>query len=458
MNGETLVDDPSRLGLQQRLRFLAGDVVLYGGASAFSAAFGLVSFPVLARHFSLEQYGVLDFFGVITFFLTTAFVFGQDSALARFFYEYTETPQRREVASQSLAIQAALLAVGLPLLGWAADHIAAFLSDAPDAPQLMRIALLQVPFLVVLNYAQTILKWTFRRTQFLIVSVGSTCAALTCLVLAVVVFQVRSVVPVFQVLLGTRAAAAVVGLWFVRDWLRMPREWGVTRQMVPFALPLGVICTAGVLMPVVERGLVAGFVGERELGLYAAGARVAMLVGMPIAAFQMAWGPFSFAIHKEADVAQTYDRVLQAFAFTMLGAVLLLGIFAGPVIRLLASERYAAASGVVFPLALGLAVEGIGWITSIGIGIAKRTHLHLYAYGAYTAVTVGAIYVCVQVFGFIGAAWGVLLGHLVKSSVETWFAHRVHDIRFSLTGVIAAVIATLCLGIGYQRLAAHFAR
>ena len=74
------INDPSRLNIGQRLRFVARDSALYGGAAALNKAFALITFPLLARHFSVADYGLIDFFSVLAGLLATFFIFGQGSA------------------------------------------------------------------------------------------------------------------------------------------------------------------------------------------------------------------------------------------------------------------------------------------------------------------------------------------------------------------------------------------
>src|SRR2546422_3347440 len=112
------------LPLRGRLRFLFSDCMLYGGAAAISRFTSLLTFPLLTRWYSVEEYGLLDAVIVLTNLLTLLLVFGQDSALARYFYEYEDTPVRRQVASQSLAIQLFFLAVMLPGLWVFAEQLA----------------------------------------------------------------------------------------------------------------------------------------------------------------------------------------------------------------------------------------------------------------------------------------------------------------------------------------------
>ena len=96
---------PAKLFQKERLLFLLSDTFTYGFTLAISRAFSFITFPLLARHFSVSDYGKLDFFLIMMGFLNTLVIFGQDSAVARYFYEYDNSKQRRELISQSLLAQ-----------------------------------------------------------------------------------------------------------------------------------------------------------------------------------------------------------------------------------------------------------------------------------------------------------------------------------------------------------------
>ena len=118
------------LNLKQRLSFLFKDSVLYGGAAAFSKSFTLITFPILTRHFSVSEYGLFDIFMVAAAMLGTFFVFGQDSAVARYFYEYEKKRIRQEIISLSLFYQFSCVLLLIPI-GWIfSDTIVLLLSDA----------------------------------------------------------------------------------------------------------------------------------------------------------------------------------------------------------------------------------------------------------------------------------------------------------------------------------------
>lgn len=443
-------NDVTKLSLGGRLRFLLRDSVLYGGASAFNKAFGLITFPIVVRHFSPAEYGTFDLFTTVATLLTFGIIFGQDSAVARYFYEYPDTPSRRQVITQSLLLQFAVIAVAIPALWLLAPVIARLLfAKTADAALLLRLVLLQVPLLLLSSFAQNILKWTFSRARFLTMSVGTTVLSALLLVLGVVLWNI-DVVEALALLAACQAVFGLLGLWFVRGWLAKPRDWHFLRQLVIYAAPLGVIAIASMCVPALERTFILGFMGPSPLGYYVAGGKVALLVTLPMQAFQIAWGPFYLSLFKEPDAATTYNWILKVFALVMCAMVMALTAVAEPLTVLLASHRYSGASIVGFAIAMGYAVQAIGWITGIGITLSKNSHLSLYSYLVSLAVTVAAIYILILPLGLVGVAWGVLIGQFAKMAVEAWLGQRAHPLDWHYAGVIMLILVTLAAGLASQ--------
>ncbi|RZB31517.1 MAG: hypothetical protein SRB2_04486 [Desulfobacteraceae bacterium Eth-SRB2] len=440
------IDDPSRLSIRHRLRFLAKDSVLYGGATALNKAFALITFPLLARHFSVSDFGVIDFFTVISTLLATFFIFGQDSAVARFFYEYENEDARRQIISQSFFLQIGFVLLALPLLWIAAGMWAENLSEAPKSELLLKIVLLQVPFQVLNNFSQILLKWTFSRIRYLIISLGTVVLNVTLLLFAILVLKI-GVEGVFLIYLVVRISFGILGLTFIRTWLVIPNGFAFLRELVPFALPFGIISCIGAFVPALERSLVNSLLGANDLGLYAAGAKIAMLIALVNQAFYTAWGPFSLAIHRDPDAAHTYNYVLKAFTLGISVAVLLLSAIAQPAILLLASDRYAGAAIVVFPLSMALGIKGTVWITEIGITLSKKSFLNLYSFAAFLFVTAIAGYGLGVKYGLLGVALGVLFGQTARAFSGSWLAQHVYRLPWPFRPVLALMGVTIAIGV-----------
>jgi O-antigen/teichoic acid export membrane protein len=438
---------PSHLPSSERLSFLLKDSIVYGGASAISKAFALITFPLLVRNFSIAEYGVLDYFMVLAGLGTIFFIFGQDSAVARYFYEYEDTEDRRQLISQSLLFQLAGLAILVPVLWLSADWLTRILIESPDRVVLFKIILTQIPFLLVINFSQNLLKWTFSRTRFLAMSLGFTMVQASLLVVAVLFFDL-GIAGVLWIGLTTSVLFSLLGLHFVWGWLVRPNDFRRLREMLPFALPYGVICVAGALLPALERTLTNSLLGIEAMGMYAAATKIAMLIALLVGAFQTAWGPFSLSLHKQPDAVQTYNWVLNLFVVGICLATLVITLLAKPLIDLFATDLYAGSAIVVFPLVMGLAIQTTSWITEIGIGLSKRSYLSLFAYIAAIVTTLFLIWFLTPIFGLLGVGLGVLGGHISKAFVASYLAQIAYPLEWHYRSAFLVITVTLIGGLG----------
>ena len=441
---------PQQLSPKGRLLFLARDTAVYGVGEALNRGLALITFPLLARHFSVAEFGIIDLLTTCVVLLVVLLVFGQDSASVRYFYETDDPATRRQVISQSFAFEIAVMLMILPPLWIFAGPIADLLGlPTANGALLVRLIILQAPFFVLVNLSQALLKWTFRRWLFLFMAVGTAVCTLAGLAISLLFFEL-DIVGVFIVYFAVRATFGLLGLWFVREWLAIPADTRQLRQLLPFAVSFGIICVIASAMPVLERWLVGSLVSAEGLGLYAAGAKVAMLLSLAINAIETSWGPFSLAMYREENATRTYNHVLKAVCLLLFSIVLGLAAFSDYIVSLLGSSRYSGAGIVTFPLCFGLAVHAICSVTGVGIVFSKQAHLKLYSYAVLLLVAMVAIPVLASLYGIAGAAWGSAAAFAAKTLVETRLAQRAYPIAWHYRATLILAFLTVGIGIAHQ--------
>lgn len=437
---------PQSNNLRGRLNFLFKVSVLYGGAAAVSKSMALITFPILARYFSPADYGVLDFCMVLAAMLSTLIVFGQDSAVARYFYEYESLEERRQIISQSLVFQLSVVIVLMPLIWIGSKFIETPFSNENFDRWIFLIVLLQIPFMMALNFSQNILKWTFRRNRFIVIAIGNALFYTALIVFSISLYE-PDVESVLILSLINSAVFGLTGLFFIRDWLVRPLGFSWVKSLFPYAAPLGIICSVEASVPTLERLFISDGLSPEDLGFYAAGSKIAMFTVILVTAFQTAWGPFSLAIHKSINSIETFNTVLRIFVLLVCSTVILVDISAPLLIKILATDKYLPACVVVFPLSIGLAIQSIGWILELGIVIQKRSYLHLYSTGIYWVCVFLGIWILMPNFGLAGIALGVASAHLIRTFASSWMAQRIHPMKWSYKPSILIVGWTIAMGL-----------
>jgi O-antigen/teichoic acid export membrane protein len=433
---------PKKLGIDS----LVKDSFVYGSASAISKLLMLMTFPMLANHFSLTEYGVLDFYMTLTNLLAIFFIFGQDSAVARYYYEYDLNTERRQLISQSLGFQLVGLCIFLPLAWLGAERLTTLLIGSANSSQLFKLILLQIPFLLFVNFSQNLLKWTFDRNKFLLISIGFTLTQASLLFLAVILFN-TSLEGVMLINLATSIIFGILGIFSVRKWLILPNNIKYIRKMLIYAIPYGSISILTTISLTMERSLTNSLLGAEDLGFYAAASKIVVLISFLATAFQTAWGPFALAIHKKSDASETFNNVLHIYTIFMCFATMVLSLIGEYLLKAISDNVYINGAIVVFPLSMAFVIQSISWISEIGISISKRSYLNIYG----SLLSILCTFLCIQMlvpqFGLLGVGLSVLMGTTIKAVISSWLAQRAYYIPWQYRPVFYFVLITLFAGL-----------
>jgi O-antigen/teichoic acid export membrane protein len=433
----------------QRLLFLFKDSMLYGGAWALSKVLALFTIPILTRLFSTEAYGALDAIATLGALFVSFITMGQDSAIARFYYETEDPGERKEIISQSLLIQGALCGVVSVTLWFAADWVVRNMIVVPEHAGPLRVLVMSYPFVILFQFYQHLAKWTFGRRQFIFLSVGSGMAVLA-LTLVLVWGLGLGVVGVFYAQLIGMGIFALVGLFMYKDFWVWPTQMNYGWKLLSFGWPYMLVAILAMMIPALDRFFITHFLNMEAMGYYAAGFKMAVLIGLPITAFQTAWGPFMLALYKEPNALETYNKVLLYYtaAISFLGFCLVAMI--EPLMMVLTSSRYLQGSVVVLPIAFSLIVESIAWIMGIGIDLSKKTYGSTLSYGVGMIISAGLIWVLIEPYGIWGVAYGVFLGRVAQGLSYIVFAYRVYPLRFAWKKPLVLFLMTLVSALLFQ--------
>src|SRR5262249_34822983 len=132
--------------------------------------------------------------------------------------------------------------------------------------------------------------------------------------------------------------------------VRMP----VLREMLAFSAPLVLSSAAVYANGYADRWLVKAWLGLDELGLYAAGYRIASIVAVALAGFQLAVTPLVYQHYREPGTPALLKKAFEYFLALTLPAVVLLAALAPELTVLLTGRSFAEASDVVGWLSLAV--------------------------------------------------------------------------------------------------------
>lgn len=435
-----------KLSVFERLKFLMKDSLIYGSAAAISKAFGLISFPLIAKTLSVSDFGFYDYLISLVVFITLLIQFGQDSSIARFYYEYEDKEKRQKFISQSLFFQLFCFIIFLIVIFTSSEYIEKYILLEKGYDNVLLLLAINIPFQLLISFSQNILRWSFKRNEFLFMSLAYTFFQ-TLLIVLLIVYDFMSVINLFSVYIICNIIFASFGLFFIRKYIVIIYDYKGFKEILFFALPYGLISLLTALSSTLERNLTHNFLGENALGFYAAAFKIAILISLIVNAFHTAWGPFSLSLYKDKNVIKTYNLVLKGFTLIILISNLLLTIVSPIIIKILATQKYLSVVNLVFPLALAVGIRGISWITEIGITISKKSYLSIISHSVQFFSTIILIILFSNNFGLIGVAISVLVGQILRSVIESYCAQKVYPMNWDYNPVIKLLFITILIGI-----------
>jgi O-antigen/teichoic acid export membrane protein len=427
------------------VKFVARDVVIYGVANILSRSVALLTFPLLTRYFSVEEYGLVDLFYLLTTLLIAFFTFGQDSAIFRYYHEEKDNEGRCHLITQSLTMQLGISAVVIPLFWILKEIIIERLGYTSEISHLLDVILLMIPFGVIYTNAQAVLRINFNLSQFLVISIGLTVMMLLVVVLVTMVLD-ADILLLFQLYLFSWVIFALLGLWFIRKWLVRPSGFLVPKRIFLYGVPMALIVLIGSGQSFFERIIVIEAIGTEVLGLYAAAVKVTMLIALLDGIFQSAFGPFLMSTYKNQDSIKAYNFLLKVFTIGLSIAILILAAFGSSILVFLAGERYLDGAVLVFPLAIAIFIKSTGVFLGAGTILAHKTYIRLIIYVISLAAGLFTMIFLVGVIGVVGVPIGAIVGNSVMLILESIIGQRLWPMAWEYRIVPVMILITIILG------------
>lgn len=439
----------SKAGLLSKLKFLLKDSAVYGIASALSRFVSIFTVPVLTRTFSKEEFGAIDAISVFGALIIPFLFIGMDSAIARYFFEEKTNDGKQQIISQPFFLSFVLsILFSLLLVLFAEDVILLYLKT--DAYVLeFQIMAATLPFSFLTSFSMNLLKWTFERKRFLIVSIGNTLTTVLLVLTFIVGFNYGPVY-IFHAALIAKLVFAVIGIFFIREWIVMTKRTDYLVKLLRFGFPLMVVAFLVALIPSMDRYVITQRLSLEDLGIYALGMKVVTGLLIIDRGIQTAWGPFAYATFQAPNAGHSFNLILKFFAIALSVVVLLLVTFEKVLIYIFGSESYREAHIVVVFLGFALVARSLTAVSGIGVELSKKTEYHVVSYIVGVLVGFALMYSLAPGFGIVGVAFGFMVSRIIVFVIEgalSNYSYKGAIINYFVPALIMALAFLLGLVI-----------
>jgi O-antigen/teichoic acid export membrane protein len=405
-----------------------GKSLIYLGSNIVNALIPLALLPILTRVLSVSEYGQVGLFQT----LVTAFagVVGLSVAGAAGRRYFDELEPGEDLASYIGSSVQVLIASVVALLAISLI-VSPIVSRQLEIPGWWVVAATIVPacnMLIQLRLVQWQVRGNARSYGMLQVGYSATNLVLSLVfVLALSLGGTGRVIAliVAAILGATLAISLLQRAGLMRFFVWKPNE---IRQLLAFGLPL-VPHTLGLFLLVyADRVVVADRLGLDAAGMYIAAMQLVAGAGLIFDAINKAYVPWLY----ERLANDNSDEKCRIVRFTYLWYVLIgVGVLAafvvGPILFVwIAGPSYASAAQIVGWLALGQGLSGMYLMVTNYVFYSRRTGILALTTMLSAAIGLGALFMLIDRFGLLGAAYAYCIGMAARFLLTWWAAHLRH--------------------------------
>lgn len=412
------------------------------GGNMLGLLLSLLTFPILTRLLTHEEYGVLALVNTTVAMVVALAKGGLSDGIIRFYRDYASDPTRLRVFTATVLTRALLLsAIVVALYLFFIPRVQTQLRiDASFAAAftVMAVYLAVRPLnIVVLNYQRATGKTLlFNGTELAVRTLG------IALSLGLLLWVTRDLTGYFVgIAVAEIIGSVILFRWLLSNYTFAPGNVSkdLTWSLARFGVPLLLTELSYLLLQSADRYILVAYHGEAVLGEYSVGYNIPAYIN------QLVMFPLSYAIvplytdmYAKEGVTHTQaflNRVLNYY----IGGILLLcagyAAVAQDTIVLLASTTYAETASFSPIILVGLVFLGMNYILNAGLYLKKRT-LHMLAIMLAAALlNIALNLMLIPYWGATGAAIATVVSCVGSTLLTCVLSFRYMPLRVDLYNI-----------------------
>ncbi len=356
------------------LRNFIKNISIYGILPIVGKFLNFLLVPIYAKCFTPEQYGVIDLFDALVFFLLIVASLEIPTSMGRFFYDEESMEHKRKIVNTSLILTLFFVVLTISVtLFFKWTVLDEFLAGR-GYENMLNVAMVWLFTLTINTFLSFIPRYDNRPKTYVTVGIISIATKLIFSILFVVVLKVGLMGVLYGYICGN-VASILLYLWVSRHYFRAVFSWKYARRMLGYALPLLV---GSILVEIWKpwlRHLIRQYYPMAVVGLYGFAIRLTSVNMIVHGAFKTAWKPLLFEKKGEFIHGDAMKRIsgLVAMASILMGC--LIACFAKEATIFIGSREYLDSVQLTGLLAVSGIIQMLCELRGFGPYIADRTYV-----------------------------------------------------------------------------------
>jgi O-antigen/teichoic acid export membrane protein len=425
------------------LKRLVKDSAIYGLGDFVFKVLGFAVFPIYARAFTVEEFGVMTLVGTVSSVVALFCDAGLHNALQRFYWDTATTDERRPVLVSTALWLLLSWTVLLTLLASAA---CLFFDDQMKSRYGITFVFLWLSLLSnipshAMQFAQNILRLNFSPWKFTILSAGRNCISVVISLLLVLHYK-QGLAGYFYGTLWGLLVALPLGFWFIRNEFRLQIDRTMGKELLQFGYPFIFVGLGYWIFASVDRIMLAELSNNTEVGLYGIAQKFAFVMVFLNSAIGQAWSPLAIKIFADdKNYRHVFSRFFTHLFFGLVAVGAAICLFSRDVLHWMTPPAYWPAANTLCVLAMAQVLAGTTQITALGISLEKKTHLFTVTAWITGGISLLLNWIFIPYWGALGAAFASLISYAVLSGMYLYWSQRLHPLPLQVVRLFGAGIS-----------------
>ena len=422
----------------EKIKQLSKDSAIYGLGDVAVSLVNFLLLPLYVQYLTGWDYGILALLGAVEVVTKIVARWGLDGSFMRFFYDCDSEGERQRLASTIffflLGANGVLFLAAMAFAPWLAAVLI-----APDRTLALRLVLLNTFVMSFTFLPFHVLRIEKRSVEFSLLTLARSIATVVLRLVLIVGFGQGVLGVVIADVVVTAVLMAVLARRFA-PLIRPTFSRETLRESLRFGLPRLPHAAAQQAIAVGDKVILQLFRPLGDVGVYAMGVSFGLTLKLFLSAFESAWAPFYYATAREPNAASVFRTVATYGVAVLVFLTATLSAVARDLLDVMTKGVFVAAAPIVAWTAIGVLLQGVYLLTSIGLNLTKQTQYYPVGTIAAALANVALNFALIPRYGLLGAAWANVAAYAVQAAVAYRFSQRFYRIDYEY-GRIARVAA-----------------
>jgi O-antigen/teichoic acid export membrane protein len=453
----------------------AGQTAIYGVSTIAGRVLSFFLTPIYTRTFAPGVYGILTTIFSWAAILNAIMAFGMETTFFRYLNKHSDNKKRvyNNAFASVFSITIIFLVFTLPFIG----HIASFIQVGKDSNHADFVTFIDYFIAILVIDAWCVIPFAKIRAD------GKPGRYSLVKTINILIFISLNLIFIYVIPFWLRhhfAGSGWISGWYVKGWvgyvflsnlvasavtlilllpellkIRFDFDRKMLYEMYSYSWPVLIANLSFLVNENMDKLLLGKLLPQnisvREVGIYAACAKISLFLSIFVQAFRLGAEPFFFNHAKNKNAGQTYARIMDYFVIAV--CVIFIALITNiEILKYFVKGHNPAQTAlywtglrVVPPLVFGYVSLGVYMNLSVWYKLSDQTKYGLYISGIGAILTIVLNVLFIPAYSYMASAWVSLIAYAVMMVLSYIWGQKNYPIPYNLKKNLAYIISSIVI-------------